>query len=237
MKLNGQQTRFVCATLLALASLPRLSSAQIPMATEYFDRTYKTEVYGIGQFLHSDDFDLRGPYGNVNVKMDDTGLGGFGVAYHLNQFVSVEGEFMFGSATFSANIPTQAPDGTVSSVHAKDDAFIQSSRFNITYNMINRRLTPIVTAGIGYQYLETELEKAPPAGYCYWDPWYGWVCFSDRPHAYTTDFTWNAGAGFRWNVTDNFFIKAVGGANWVDYYNANGITTQIEGIFSIGWTF
>ena len=38
----------------------------------------------------------------------------------------------------------------------------QTGRFNLDYNIINRRITPFVTAGIGYQYLEADLENLPP---------------------------------------------------------------------------
>jgi hypothetical protein len=208
--------------------------AQIPSALEWFPRSGRTEVYGVGQYLHSDDITFNSPYGDVKMKMGDTGLGGFGVAYHFSDFFSVRGDFLFGNATFSGNLPLINMPGTT---HVSQDAFIQTGKFNVDYNMINRRITPVLSAGIGYQYLETELHNLPPVSSCYWDPWWGYVCYSDHVHAWETDFTWNASAGFRWNITDNLFIKAVGGANWLEYSGAHGITTQIEGIFSIGWSF
>jgi opacity protein-like surface antigen len=221
------------ATLLALAATLLPALAQIPMATEPLSRIGKAEFYGIGQYLHSEDITFNGPAGDVKTHMDDTGLGGFGVAFHFSDFFSLRGDFMFGGATFNANLPTAA-GGTIP---VKQDAFLQTGRLNLDYNIINRRITPFLTAGIGYQYIETELENAPPVGTCWWDPWYGWVCYYSEPHAWQTDFTWNAGAGFRWNITDNLFVKAMGGATWLEYGGAKGVTTQIEGIFCIGWSF
>ncbi len=222
------------ASIAVLGAAVLQMHAQIPMATEWFPRTGKVEVYGIGQYLHSDDITFDGPFGqDVKVKMDDTGLGGFGIAWHFSDFFSMHGDFMFGGATFSGDLPTE----TGGTIHIKQDAFIQTGRFNIDYNIINRRITPFVTAGIGYQYLETELTHVPPSTVCWWDPWWGWICESGHPYAWETDFTWNVGAGFRWNITDNLFVKATGGANWLEYSGAHGVTTQIEGIFAIGWTF
>ncbi len=209
------------------------AAAQIPMATEQFDRAGKTEVYGIGQYLHSDDIMFSGPRGDVKTKMDDTGLGGFGVAFHFNDYLSIHGDFMFGGGTFNADVPTR-DGGTFA---ARQDAFLQTGRLNLTYNIINRRISPFVTAGIGYQYTETELENAPPQGVWWWDPWYGWVYVYDHPYVWQTDFTWNVGGGVRWNITDNLFIKATVGATWLEYSGAHGITTQLEGIFAIGATF
>lgn len=227
-------SKYKTAALLALAGAAITASAQIPMATEGITRQGKWEVYGIGQYLNSDDINFNSPYGgHIKTKMDDTGLGGFGMGYHINDFVSLHGDLMFGGATFNANVPLR-DGGTFS---AKQDAFIQTGRFNIDYNIINRRITPFLTAGIGYQYTEVELQNVPPQGVWWWDPWYGWVYYYDHPHAWQTDFTWNAGGGVRWNVTDNIMVKALVGATWLEYGGSDGIVTQIEGIFSIGFSW
>jgi opacity protein-like surface antigen len=235
MKTNRSRSHSIRALMATAAFTGSLLScvAQIPWATEPFDRTGKMEAYGIGQYLHSEDINFNGPFGNVRTHMDDTGLGGFGIAYHFNQYLSIHGDFMFGGATFSADLPDH--DGTTTTV--KQDAFLQTGRFNIDYNIINRRITPFITAGIGYQYIETELENVPPVNTCWWDPWYGYICYSGHAYAWQTDFTWNVGAGFRWNITDNLFIRASGGATWLEYEGAHGTTTQIEGIFAIGATW
>jgi opacity protein-like surface antigen len=230
---SKQNPTYSWATLLALSGMLMQAAAQIPMATDPLSRIGKTEFYGIGQYLHSDDITFEGPVGDIKAKMDDTGLGGFGMAYHFNDFFSIRGDFMFGGATFNSEVPT----GEGGMIPIKQDAFIQTGRLNVDWNIINRRITPFVTVGIGYQYIETELENAPPVGDWYWDPWYGWVYYYDHPTVWQTDFTWNAGAGFRWNITDNLFIKASANATWLEYSGAKGITTQLEGIFCIGYTF
>lgn len=233
-KLNPKPALAVLLGLSAL--LPTL--AQSPF--EYFERRDKTEVYGIGQYLHSEDVTFNGPTGDVKLKMDDTGLGGFGVAFHFNDFISIHGDFMFGSATWNGDVPLGAGANPIpigGTTHIKQDTFIQSGRFNVDYNIINRRITPFITAGIGYQYIEAELSNLPPIGGWYWDPWFGWVYYSDHPHAWQTDFTWNAGAGIRWNILDNLFIRVTASANWLEYSGSHGVTTQIEGIFAIGATF
>jgi opacity protein-like surface antigen len=216
---------FGCGLLLG-ASLLR-AQAQIPWATEPFSRINKFEVYGLGEYLHQENTTFGDPYlGRVTMKMDDTGLGGVGVAYHFNDFFSIHADFMFGDAT----LHTQGPDGT--EVIPPQTAFLQTGRLNLDYNMINRRLTPVLTAGIGYQYLE--IDNSQP--YAVSGP-YGWYYTFAGSYYYETDFTWNVGAGFRWNITDQLFIKVMGGAQWLGYSGANNITTQIEGFFVIGWTF
>ena len=214
---------FGCGLLLGV--LISSTHAQIPLATEPFSRQNKFEVYGVGQYLHSYDTKFSDPFlDHVTMKIDDTGLGGVGFAYHFNDFLSLRADLMFGPAT----IHTLEPDGT--EVGPCQSAFLQTGRFNLDYNMINRRLTPVLTAGIGYQYLEIETDQS----YVVPGP-YGWYYVTD--YYYETDFTWNVGAGFRWNVTDNFFIKVMAGAQWLQYSGAQDISTQLEAFLVIGWTF
>jgi len=227
--------RFFAATILLVATAASVPSgqAQIPWATDAIDRAPSIEFYGIGQYLHSDGITFDGPWGDVKLQMDDTGLGGFGVGYHFNNYLSMRLDFMFGGANFKV----RAPDRFGSILELEQNAFLHTGRLNLDYNIINRRLTPFVTAGIGYQYLEMELRHLPPVEVCWWDPWWGWVCGYAVPYAAETDFTWNVGAGLRWDVTDSFFIKLLGGANWLQYSGARDVTTQIEAVFSVGWRF
>jgi opacity protein-like surface antigen len=225
--LNRFAARSIVLAAVAVSALA--ASAQIPSAWEPFNRAAKSEFYGIGQYLHSEDIDFNGPAGNMKIKMDDTGLGGFGMAFHFNDYLAVHADFMFGSATFSGDMPLEG-GGTL---HLNQSGFIHTGRFNVDYNIINRRFTPFLTAGLGYQYLETELDSAPPV--YYWDPWWGWV--EGQPYAAETYFTWNVGAGVRWNVTDQLFVKATIGAQWLEYSHSDSITTQIEAMFGIGWAF
>jgi hypothetical protein len=220
-----QVRAFGCGILLGATVLG--SRAQIPCATEPFSRQNKWEVYGLGQYLHSDNTTFPGPYGQgVRLKMDDTGLGGVGLAYHFSDFFSLRGDFMFGPATFHALGAIDTESGSSKS------GFLQTGRLNLDYNMINRRLTPVLSAGIGYQYLQVDTQDTYVVG----GPFGRYYATLDSSY-YETDFTGNVGAGFRWNVTDQLFIKVMGGAQWLKYTGANSITTQLEGFFVVGWMF
>src|ERR1035438_8005078 len=89
---------FGCGLILGTSAL--CTHAQIPLATEPFSRQNKFEVYGLGEYLHQDNTTFNDPFlGHVTMKMDDTGLGGVGVAYHFNDFFSLRSDLMFGEAT------------------------------------------------------------------------------------------------------------------------------------------
>lgn len=201
------------AAALMLLSAPLLGHAQIPWADEYFARQNKIDVYGIGEYLHQGEAKFTGFAGeHFNLKLDDTGLGGIGLAFHFNDFIAIHTDFLFGPATFRSQL-SGGPSYPIG-----DNGFIQSGRFNLDYNILNRRLTPFLTAGIGYQYWQVDQPD-------------------DYGSYYETDFTWNVGAGLRYNITDNLLIKLTGGAQWLTYEGADNVTTQIEGAFAIGCTF
>jgi opacity protein-like surface antigen len=216
--------RLLSASALVLAACLIHARAQIPWAAEPFSRQNKFDTYAIGQYLHQGDANFVGPYGRTTkLKLDDTGLGGAGFAYHFNDFLAIHADFLIGPATFTVSEP-HTP-----SYPLGDNGFIQSGRLNLDYNIINRRLTPFFTGGIGYQYMQVDQSyyyPGPHYAHYYYDSYY-----------YETDFTWNVGAGIRWNITDNLFVKLTGGAQWLQYQGADNITTQIEGSLAIGMTF
>ena len=227
MKPHSFLPAYVIVCGLALGASVFCTQAQIPWATEPLSRMNKVEVYGLGQYLHQEDTHFSDPnLGNVTMKMDDTGLGGVGTAYHFSDYFSVRADFMFGEAT----LHTQGSDGM--DVAPAQTAFLQTGRINLDYNIINRRLTPILSAGIGYQYLQIDQDYTYAV-----HGTHGTHYVTESSYYYETDFTWNVGVGVRWNVTDQFFIKAMVGPQWLQYSGANNITTQFEGFFVIGWMF
>ena len=218
MKRSLIACQWLLAALLLSAALPT-AHGQIPWATDYFPRQYRTEFYGIGQYLHQENATFPGPFdGSPNLTLQDTGLGGFGIGFHFNEFFSIHGDFMLGPATLRAHTPG-SPGYTFG-----DNAFLQTGRFNIDYNIINRRLTPFLTAGIGWQYLQVEQDYYDYGGYY------------DHEFYSQTDFTWNAGGGLRWDITDNLFVKLTGGAQWLQYEDSDKVFTQIEAFLAVGWT-
>jgi len=83
-----------------------------------------------------------------------------------------------------------------------------SHQFNITYNFLNKAFTPFVVAGVGWTKLDSNVPSAPPGVNCWWDPWWGYICFSDWETYSTSQFSYNLGAGVRWDINTMLFTKA-----------------------------
>ena len=83
-----------------------------------------------------------------------------------------------------------------------------SHQFNVTYNFSRRAFTPFVVAGVGWTKLDSNVPSAPPVTGCWWDPWWGYICVSDWRTYTTSGFSYNLGAGLRWDINNAIYTKA-----------------------------
>jgi opacity protein-like surface antigen len=82
-------------------------------------------------------------------------------------------------------------------------------QFNVTYNFSGKAFTPFVVAGIGWSKLDSNVPTTDVPGVgCWWDPWWGYICFADWKTYETSQFTYNLGAGVRWDINNMLFTKA-----------------------------
>ena len=81
-------------------------------------------------------------------------------------------------------------------------------QFNVTYNFRNKAFTPFVQAGAGVTTLDSNIMNRPPDIGCWWDPWWGYICFADWNTFKTTEFSYNLGLGLRWDINNLLFTRA-----------------------------
>jgi len=84
------------------------------------------------------------------------------------------------------------------------DAFLWN--VNVDYNILAEPLTPLVSGGIGFATYSGD-------------------------GATGTDFTYNLGAGGRWDISDNVFIKATYRMTWFEDFDQDGIFVGIGYMF------
>lgn len=83
-----------------------------------------------------------------------------------------------------------------------------SHQLNLTYNFMKGPLTPFVAGGISYTKLDSNIASAPPNASCWWDPWWGYICVGEWKTFSTSEFAYNLGAGFRWDINNAVFTRA-----------------------------
>jgi opacity protein-like surface antigen len=209
--------------LLAAGLLLALVTAS--QAAQPFSREGRWDFFMGGQVMTSGDIHYNN--GDI-VKVDTGGLGGFGFGYHVNDYLCLRGEFMFGGTTW--NIPGRNSNLSL-------DAFLSTGRFNVDWNILRERFTPYLTAGIGYQFNSVELSYLPPVLECYYDFWGYEYCTYDYPNYDETDFTWNVGGGIRYDVNNRIFLRAEAVYSGLSYSSSTSPTAQFIGTFGFGFSY
>ena len=120
----------------------------------------------------------------LKMNFDDAFAGGLGYGYNLNDHFNLNMDFFYGQSDTTAHLLDME-------VETETDMF--GFDMNLDFNILKSRLTPLITAGIG------------------------WINFSGDFEGFDfdeTDFSYNVGAGVRWDVTNHFLIKAVYRSLW-----------------------
>jgi opacity protein-like surface antigen len=160
-------------------------------------------------------------------KIDDSDLFGFTWGYNYTSHLNLNLEMALGRPDFKGTWGTSTFKGT---------ADMWTGDLNMEYNVLKGRFTPFVGVGIGFMYFDSNIPDGDPDVWCWWDYYWGYVCGASQSTHSATDFTWNATAGVRWEVTDRMLIKASYKAMWTKVGDSG---TEIFPQYSLsaGWLF
>ncbi len=174
---------------------------------------------GAHEFERGGRFELYGTYQHMNgdtitpyafgsaVKFDNSSLYGLGFGFNFTDNFNLNTDFLFG--TSDAEINTFWGPATV-------DTELTLWNVNLDYNILKERLSPFISGGIGLFNTHADV----------------WFDSIDD-----TDFSYNIGAGIRWDATDNLFIKAKYRWTYIEFDHSDD-TPRFEGLsISIGWMF
>jgi len=101
-----------------------------------------------------------------------------------------------------------------------DSATFVNWNLGLDYNFMKTRLTPLVTGGIGIINFRTNTSKDG-------------VTLLD-----STNTSYYLGGGFRWDVTDSFFVKGIYKATWTKLFEESNDTLLLNGInLNVGYIF
>jgi opacity protein-like surface antigen len=140
----------------------------------------------------------------AELEMEDTTFYGFGAGQNLDDHFNLNFD-----AAFFTNFDFKLITGGTVIDHSDVDSM--SMNLNLDYNIFKDRLTPLVSAGVGFIRFDGD-----------WDN----TLFSNFSE---TDLTYNLGVGARWDIMDNIGFKAIYRSMWVDMKDADD-TTRFDGI-------
>ena len=191
----------VSASLLADAAL-----AQAPAQNAHRDKRWEFTLQMRGVEGKSFSFD-----GGATAKTDDAMGFGLGVAYNITPHFNIGGEFLWVSQDYSATVA--GPGGPFT---ARGNVDIGSFMLNATWHILAGPVTPYLQAGVGSTTVDSNIASGPPSTYCGWWGFY-YYCGTYVPTATETSFSYNAGAGIRWDFSREMFMRFGAQQQWTDY--------------------
>jgi opacity protein-like surface antigen len=136
----------------------------------------------------------------------DSELGwGFALGWNWNSRWNFNYRFVMAKPDYTATIvpeDTALPPQTLSYTADR-----YSNQLNAAFNFFEGPLTPYLQAGVGYAKLDSNLPSGAPSVGCWWDPWWGYICFSDWSTYDASGFSYNLGLGMRWDVNPALFLR------------------------------
>ena len=168
-----------------------------------------------------------------SIRFDSTVGWAFGITYNISEHLSLgfDGSFL-------------RPDYKAVIVPEDDDAFtirhrasIFNGALNGTWNIMKGNFTPYLQLGIGWTNVDSNVADGPPSTGCWWDPWWGYIC-SDFYSTYKDNrFSWNAGAGLRYEFQNSMFVKGSINRVYLDGGNNAADPTFDMWKLELGWMF
>ena len=223
--MNGKRiSKMIFATTLAVALLAGGATAEAEDRDDRFEFAFGA-LYQLGADLEFD----GGSTVNTN---DDWGFSLMG-GYNLNEHVSTTFGMQWTGIGYDATLIDE--DGMPVGARGSYDTW--DIKGNLVYHFFEGPITPYVSAGIGWTFLDTNIPNGAPSTGCWWDPWYGYVCYSTYPTETRNSFSYQASLGIRWDFNYSTFARLNYTSQWQSWDSSNG-TPRFDVIgLEIGWMF
>jgi opacity protein-like surface antigen len=233
MQKGGPMNRNIfCNVVLSLLCMTVISvpATSFAAASSPSEREGKWESFFVGNYVDSTSIDFGGG-ANVDINGDLGFLFGFG--YNFNEKLALDFQMAWNSVSYTGTRvsdtgATQQYGGTLDT---------SSTLFNLTYHFMAQRLTPFIGANAGWSWIDTNIPAGPITGACWWDPWYGYVCSGYQPTYTSTDFTYGASLGLRFDVSKEVFFRGSAGKQWIDNSRASSTPDFTNYRFDLGFFF
>jgi len=228
------RSRSVIVTAGAVALLAVSISAVAADLASYRPRQGQYEFTLQPRYVASKDIDVGG---GSTLELDQAFGFGLGIGYNFTNKLALALDWSWTSLDYQARIATTDSIGnTTGTTTASGTLDASTFALNLSYYFLEGPLTPFVTGGIGWTWVDTNIPSGLPQTGCWWDPWYGYICTSYQ-ETYADDyFSYSLGVGGRWDVTLGFFLRGSVVWQWMDIGKA-GTTDFPIGRLDLGFMF
>jgi opacity protein-like surface antigen len=225
MRVKRAMTTTVITACTVLAFLGSVAVAQAEDRAERWEFSLGA-AYQLGA-------DLDFENGSTVSTDNDFGLSTM-FGYNFNDRLETTFGFQWASVGYDATVLED--DGGSVGISGSYETWTTS--LNLNYNFIeNGQFTPYVGAGIGWSWLDTNIPDGAPVTGCWWDPWWGYVCYTSYPTKTADAFSYQATVGVRYEFNSQSFIRGGYTSQWMNFDSANG-SPRFDVLFvEFGWMF
>ena len=198
---------------LTTASTPRPSRA----AGASFSQAFGAAGEGGAIYAQADLVTL---FDSTLVGNQSLGGWGFGFGYHAHENFTAGFLFSWRSVNYDAKVVRADNPEQID----RYSNFLDVGTVALTaeWNMLKKSITPYVNGAVGWTMLDTNVYAGSGGSYCWWDPWYGYIC-DTYANTYGTDAaSYVVGAGLRWELSEVVFLRGGYEHGWIDVDKAVG---------------
>jgi opacity protein-like surface antigen len=207
--------RSLLVVALCLLVLPGSARAQAGIVESNRMRHWDFSV----QTRYIGSHDIDGEHGSSVHLSDDLGWG-FGFGYHANEHLNLGFLMSWRAVPYDATMVR----GDNSAEIFRYSNWLDTGTLAVTgdWNILAKTLTPYVNGGLGWTMVDTNIATGYSTGYCWWDPWYGYICDSYVSTYGTDALSYALGAGVRWEPSRQVFLRVGYERSWVDINQPEG---------------
>jgi opacity protein-like surface antigen len=212
-------------SLLLLALLPPAAAAQ--------SRAGKWEMYLLPVFTVSDNLSFDG---GASAEIE-SGFGfGFGAAKNFSPSLAAGVDVFWTEAEYHATV-TPGAGNAAAPVQVRSTLRTSTLRLHGTYHFFPGRFTPFATGGLGWTKVETNVPTVLPLTACWYYPWFGEICQPYGQEKDSTKFSYDVGAGLRYDLTELFVVRASVHQQWMNFGGSYGSSSTTLLRFDAGLMF
>lgn len=139
---------------------------------------------------------------------------GFSLGWNWTQNLNVSYRLLFTEPDYMATIVPEDADFERETLEHTMSKY--SHQFNMTYHFRDGPFTPLIMAGIGVATVDSNVPDGTVEGGCWWDPWWGYICFTDWETYSSTELAYSLGLGFRWDINTAAFARGSYSMEFID---------------------
>jgi opacity protein-like surface antigen len=156
--------------------------------------------------------------GGSNADINSTTGVKIGTGWYVSPHLAIGLNFGWAQSNFNGTVKGNISNSSIENGHVDFSTLMADA----TYTLLDGPIKPLLEAGLGWNWINTNIASGPPQTGCWWDPWWGYVCTGYQPTHGSSSFAYQVGAGVQFNFNRQFAVNADYRYTWIDLSNANG---------------